>query len=541
MPHLLVLLLACLLLAGCNDRQSETASAGTNPAREAAGRELVYASTKDIRDINPHLYGGEMAAQAMVFESLVVNTEEGVRPCLARSWDISPDGRVYTFYLRKDVTFSDGTPFTAEVVRLNMEAVLANRARHAWLALVRVIEGHEVVDAHTYRLRLRTPYYPALIELGLVRPFRFVAPACLVNGTSRRGLNGCIGTGPWILEEHRRHQYALFRANPRYWGHKPAFERLRWKVVPDHQSLVFALQKGDADLVLGADGDMFNLDTFAVLQKDRRLSTAQSRPIASRALLLNSNADFTREREVRLALQHAINREGIVQHVLNATETVADTLLSPSVPYCDLNLAPRSHDPQKAAALLDAAGWLPGSDGLREKAGKKAHLVLSYNADNALERTIGEYIQADLKRIGVELELCGEEKQAFLDRQKTGRFQMQYALSWGAPYDPQSYLSSWRLPAHGDYQAQTGLKRKAWLDATITELMAEQDEKRRAALYREVLTYVHEEAVYLPLSYSRTRAVYRKALTGVTFGCSQYEIPFEKMRFAAPGKESAAQ
>ena len=86
MPHLLVLLLACLLLAGCNDRQSETASAGTNPAREAAGRELVYASTKDIRDINPHLYGGEMAAQAMVFESLVVNSKWPPRPWSSSPW-----------------------------------------------------------------------------------------------------------------------------------------------------------------------------------------------------------------------------------------------------------------------------------------------------------------------------------------------------------------------------------------------------------------------------------------------------------------------
>ena len=120
-----------LLLAGCNDRQSETASAGTNPAREAAGRELVYASTKDIRNIHPHLYGGEMAAQGMVFEPLVVNTREGIRPWLAERWEISADGTVYTFHLRRDVRFSDGEPFTAQVVKLNMDAIMANRSRHA--------------------------------------------------------------------------------------------------------------------------------------------------------------------------------------------------------------------------------------------------------------------------------------------------------------------------------------------------------------------------------------------------------------------------
>lgn len=136
-----LLLCGLILLAGCKGEEGERAAA----PRE----ELVYASTKDIRDINPHLYGGEMAAQGMVFEPLVINTAEGVRPWLAESWEISPDGRVYTFHLRRGVTFSDGTPFDAEAVRLNMDAIIANRLRHAWLDMINEIERHEVVDSHT--------------------------------------------------------------------------------------------------------------------------------------------------------------------------------------------------------------------------------------------------------------------------------------------------------------------------------------------------------------------------------------------------------
>ena len=124
----LLLLLSCLACAACEEASEKAAQ---NPS--ASG--IVYASTKDIRDINPHLYGGEMAAQGMVFESLVINTKEGVKPWLATSWDISEDGTTYTFHLRKNVFFTDGTPFDAEAVRLNIEAVLANRLRHAWLDL----------------------------------------------------------------------------------------------------------------------------------------------------------------------------------------------------------------------------------------------------------------------------------------------------------------------------------------------------------------------------------------------------------------------
>lgn len=114
--------LVLALFTGCQSKPKET---------KAGKTELVYASTKDIRNINPHLYGGEMSAQNMVFESLVINTPEGVKPWLAERWEISNDGKSYTFYLRKDVKFSDGSPFDATVVKKNIDAVIDNRARHA--------------------------------------------------------------------------------------------------------------------------------------------------------------------------------------------------------------------------------------------------------------------------------------------------------------------------------------------------------------------------------------------------------------------------
>ncbi len=518
-----LLLCGLILLAGCQDRDGERVSAPRT--------ELVYASTKDIRDINPHLYGGEMAAQGMVFEPLVINTAEGVRPWLAESWEISPDGRVYTFHLRRGVTFSDGTPFDAEAVRMNMDAIIANRLRHAWLDMINEIERHEVVDSHTWRLVLKHPYYPTLIELGLLRPFRFISPSCFIDGQTRDGVRGLVGTGPWVLKEHKENQYALFTANASYWGEKPRLQAVRWKVMPDHQAILLALHKGDVDLVFGADGDMLNLDNFDAIRREGRYAAAISQPIASRAILLNAHQPFTRERDVRLALQYAVDKEGIAATILNGSETVAPSLLASTVAYCDLPLEARGHDPEKAARLLDGAGWLMAADGWRYKDGQRASVRLYYNSQNAQERSIGEYMQADLKKIGVEMKIVGEEKQAFLDRQKSGDFELQYSLSWGTPYDPQSYLSSWRIPAHGDYQAQLGLERKDWLDATITRLMTETDEGRRKALYAEILGYVHDEGVYIPLTYSRTKAVHVRELKGVSFVVSQYEIPFEKMYF----------
>ena len=92
-------------------------------------------------------------------------------------------------------------------------------------------------------------------------------------------------------------------------------------------------------------------------------------------------------------------------------------------------------------------------------------------------------------------------------------------------------MSTWRVPSHGDYQAQVGLAKKEWLDKTIEEVLVEQDSTLRANKYKEIFTYVHDEAVYLPLTYSVVKAVHSNALKNVTFNVSQYEIPFEKMSF----------
>lgn len=516
--------LFALFIAGC-----QGADEGKREATDQ--NEIVYASTKDIRDINPHLYSGEMAAQNMVFESLVMNTEDGIEPWLAKDWDISEDGLEYTFYLREDVTFTDGEPFNAEAVKANMDAIEDNIERHAWLDMVNEIEENVVVDEYTYKLVLKHAYYPTLTELALTRPFRFISPKAFVDGKTKDGVSEYAGTGPWVLDEHKDNQYATFTTNEDYWGEKPKVESVKWKVMPDHQTMLLALEKGEIDLIFGSDGDMIDLDSFKALEDQGKYVTQMSDPIASRAILLNSNQPITKDVNVREAFQYAIDKQSIADGVLNGSESVAHTLMSETVPYSDLGLEEKKYDPAYANELLEEAGWVLGKDDYRYKDGQKLEVSIYYNSDNAQERTISEFMQNDLKQVGISLKIIGEEKQAFLDRQKSGDFDLQYSLSWGTPYDPQSYVSSWRIPAHGDYQAQVGLSEKDWLDETITALMIEVDEDKRVEMYDDILNYIHDEAVYIPLTYSRTKAVHVPALKGVTFNVSQYEVPFEKMYF----------
>lgn len=499
-----------------------------------ANNELDYASTKDIRDINPHLYSGEMAAQNMVFEALVMNTPEGVKPWLAESWTISPDGKTYTFTLRQNVTFSDGEPFNAQAAKLNIDAVLQNYKRHAWLELVKEIDTVTALDDTHLQITLKNAYYPTLTELGLTRPFRFISPKAFINGQTLNGVQNYAGTGPWVLAEHKKNQFARFTVNPNYWGKKPALNAVVWNVIPDRQTLLLALQKGDIQLIFGADGDMLDMDAFESLESLKQFRTALSEPIASRAIVLNSARPITGEQGVRQALEHAVNKTVIAKGVFANTEAVAQTLMSKTVPYADVQVATYDYDLNKARQLLEQAGWKQTAPAtLRQKDGKPLSLLLSYNVNNAAEKQIAELLQSEFKQIGVELKILGEEKQAFLDRQQSGDFDLQYSLSWGKPYDPASFVSSFRIPAHADYQGQKGLKNKGEIDRTISELLITPDETLRQKLYANLWQTLAEQAVYIPLTYSHTKAIYSKDLTGVSFNESQYEIPFEKMSFTS--------
>ncbi|MGG5331456.1 nickel ABC transporter substrate-binding protein [Enterococcus sp. AZ163] len=515
--------LVCLLLvlSSCGEKVNQNHKAG----------KLIYGSTKDIRDINPHLYNGEMSAQNMVFEGLTKNEDGKIKPALAESWTISEDGKEYTFKLRSGVQFSDGEPFNAEAVKQNFDAILANKERHAWLDMVNEIDTTQIVDDHTFKLSLKHPYYPTLTELGLTRPFRFISPKSFKDSGTKDGVISYAGTGPYKLVEHKDNQSAVFEVNDSYWGAKPKITEVDWKVISDSQSLLLALKKGELDLIYGADGDQLNTDAFNALSKDNSLVSVSSQPVASRAILLNSKRENLQSLQVREAITHAINKKNIINGILNGSEEEAESLLPKTAPYSNVELKHIDYDVEQAKKLLDEAGWKEGDDGIRYLNGKPLKLIFSYNAQNAQEGTVAESIQADLKEVGIDLSIVSEEKQDFLDRQKDGDFDLQYSLSWGTPYDPQSYVSSWRIPAHGDYQAQTGLEKKAWLDNLISEVMVEPDETKRQADYSEILTYVNDQCVYVPISYSKTKAIGTSQLKNVVFNDSQYEIPFEKMYF----------
>lgn len=524
------------ILVACSATSEKSDSKKTEDAHSTNSvKELVYASSKDINDMNPHLYTGSMPAQGMVYESLVENTEDGIKPLLAKSWEISADGKVYTFHLREDVKFHDGEPFNAEAVKKNIEAVQKNKEKHSWIKLSTKLVSVNVVDEYTVELVLSEVYYPTLVELSMTRPYVFISPKDFTNGETKDGVNGFNGTGPYILTDHKTDEYAIFEANENYWGGSPEIKKITSKVLPAGETTFLALQKGEVNFVFTDDrgADSLDLEVMNQLVDSGDYQLVRSEAMNTKMIVANSSkADNpVSETAVREAIWYSIDRETISEDILNGTEKVAHTLFSSNVNYADVDLKKRGYDLEKAKEILEEADWTLKDDSeIRTKDGKKLAMKLYYDSNSSSQKTQAEFIQDSLKGIGIQLEIIGEESTSIAKRRSTGDYDLLFNQTWGLAYDPQSTIAAFTSEASYLHTTR-GIAKADELYKKIDEVMVSTDEKTRKSLYNEILTMVHDEAVFIPISNGSVTVVAPKNLNGISFKQTQFELPFELMSF----------
>ncbi|WP_104751047.1 nickel ABC transporter substrate-binding protein [Helicobacter salomonis] len=488
---------------------------------------LNFATSNNVGPLNPHLYSpNEMFAQAMVYEALTKYDEQGnIHPHLATSWKIENKGKRYVFKLREGVYFSDGTKFDAQAVKANFDAILNNLDRHTWLELSNVLVNCEVIDPSTIALNLKHPYEPTLRELSLIRPFRFISPKALLNGQSKDGIKQAVGTGPFKLESSQLGVSDTFVKNDKYWGEKAHYDKIVGKVIPNPNTKVIALKSGQIDLIYASE--QIPLDVISDLKKNFNVSL--SKPINTLVVALNSKKFPTSDLSVRKALNMALNKELITKNVFFDTQKPAGFLFSKDLPHCDIDSKAYDFNLKAANALLQKDGWVLHKDGYRYKHGKKLSLDFVYEGHNAAFKSVAEIAQASFKKLGVAVELKATESSMFYKKQKSGDFHLVFNRTWGLPYDPEMFLASMRTPSHADYQAQSGLAIKPKIDAQISKMLTTFDSKEKDALIKSVLKSLHEQAVYIPISYETNIAISNKKVGGVRALNLSNIIPFEQM------------
>lgn len=493
---------------------------GSSPADEDENVELTIARVNDTGTMNPFGYDSDMGMQSLVYEPLVELNDEGdVEPWLAEEWEFDDDHKTIIFTLRDGVTFSDGSPLNAEAVKASVDAVFANKERHAWLPLVEKLEDIEVIDDMTVAYHFEEVYPFALLELSMVRPMRIMSP----NGLDGTEFVEPIGTGPFTLTDYVVDESTTFVRNDDYWGDKPQINTLNIKIVPDSNTRLQALLGGEVDVIVGRGGtDSLPFTDLETIEAAPNLTLLSRDGDIAEFVSLNPSDPLLEDVRVRQAVVQAIDANEINDVVYGGNNVVATTMASASIPEVTGDSKTIGYDPDAARKLLDQAGWKAnGENGTREKNGET--LTLSYNlpSETAGQKSVGEIIQAQLADIGVEMELSAVEETVYYERKNnTGEYSLMPDISWGVQYDPHTLYKAMR-----DTRDHLAPAFESGAGDLLTEVLNNTDETSRRKQQDEIADILmNEEFLVAPLTISPNIAAVRDGVEGFELPKNIWEL-----------------
>lgn len=427
-------------------------------------------------------------------------------PWLAKRWEVSDDALTYTFHLREDVTFSNGERFDAKAVKtaFDSDKALATELPATFGATYLAGYDHaEVVDDFTVKLVLSKPN-AGFLQATSTTNLAILAPASYALTVKERSLGKIIGTGPFVLASYtpevgahltKRKGYAWASANMKNQG-EAHLDAVDISYIPEESVRNGLFLQGKAD-ILWPRNPFSEVDLKLFQSKG---ATIQSRSLPGPALNLFPNTRGERllaDKQVRLAVQKSIDRKSYASTVYNADFPVVDGVFDVTTPYVKSQAAKLGYDPAGAERLLDQAGWAKGTDGYRQKNGKR--LSLSYNISPA--ETAGDVlIQDQLRKVGIELKLSVVTRAEWVANNSAGNYDLTINYMTRADpiilqtiLDPRSANSS--TVATNTFEPAVLDKAKALFDAGITATQRPQ----RAAAYGDLQDLLIDESSAFPI------------------------------------------
>jgi peptide/nickel transport system substrate-binding protein len=427
-------LAACMTLAACDKTESAAPQQHVS-LKPVSGGSLTWGVTTEPACFDPHRSSQQNAFWVIrnFIDSLISKKTDGTyAPWLAKSWSVADDGKSYTFNLRDDVKFTDGTPFDAAAVKANFDYILANVATTSASASLLVHYDHaEVVSPYVVRLVMKQADSTTLESLSSVK-LGFISPKALAEDKDLcAGGPGIVGTGPFVFKSYQRGQSVVFERNPDYrWApgiaqHQGAayLDRVTYRFLPEAAVRTGALSSGQVDLIEGVqptDASVFDkVEGFQYL----------SGPSATTSFTLNVNYTVAPANDVRVrrALRDGFDLDAIVKSVYLGTVRRAWSNIGPDNPDYNASLQGTwGNNVAAANKLLDEAGWTTrDSDGFRTRDGKRLSIEIGYpqpyvrDSRDVLIRAIQSALR---QNIGLDLGLRITTAGDFANQKATGHW-----------------------------------------------------------------------------------------------------------------------
>jgi peptide/nickel transport system substrate-binding protein len=454
---------------------------------------------------------------------------------LAERWEVSDDGRVIIFYLRKNVLWHDGVPFTAEDVQFTYETILDPACGSPYISGFMDISEIKVIDTHTVRFEYKQPYAPALLKLGMG-----VVPKHLFEGYEdiRRSpyARNPIGTGPYVFKKWESGQHIILEANKDYFRHEPGIKRYVYRIIPDQSVAFLELIAGGVDSVqLNPYQFRYRSET---VQFKKKINKYKYLAPSYTYIGYNLKDPFLEDVKVRQALSYAIDKKEIINAaLLGMGESCTGHFWKNSI-YYDQSVDIYNYDPAKAKVLLSEAGWVDvDDDGVLEKDGLEFRMRIITNQGSQVREDVATIVQQQWADIGVVVDIQIVAWAAFLD-QFIGRHNFQAViLGWSLPIDPDCY-SIW----HSDSIGESGLNSVSYSNKRVDELIEkgrrEFDTEKRKDIYHEIHRIIARDAPYTFLfSAYATPAVNKRfhgiesAPAGIAYNFIDWYVPKDEVKY----------
>ncbi|HSE39732.1 MAG TPA: ABC transporter substrate-binding protein [Acidobacteriota bacterium] len=481
-----LLILILILMAACSPArapfQKDTLVVAIDQAPVNLDPRIGIDKTSD--DFHHLLYNGLMRK----------NEDDRMVPDLASSWKLV-NPRLYRFYLKSGVRFHNGKTLTAKDVVFTYQSMLSGSIITAKKASLESIAEIRAVDPHIVEVKLHQPFNGLIYNMNI---------GIIPVGSGNEFARNPIGTGPYKLISYQADAAAVLQSFENYFEGAPKIRNLKIRIIPDATTRVLEIRKGTVDLLLGPAA--VPPDYFKVLRNNPDLKTLTRTGSNYSYVAFNLKDPLLKQREVRLAIAHAIRRDEIIQSLFHGTATPATGLLPPHNWAYEKEVLNISYNPEKAKKILEDAGFRD-PDG----AGQAMRFWLTLKTSTSeFRRIVATVIQKNLAAIGVGLNIRSYEFGTYFSDVNRGNFQM-CMLMWVGESDPDIYSTAFSTTG----PRNRGKYTNADVDAWIQEARQSQTENEQIHFYSLIQKKLAEDAPYISLWYEPNLCIMRRELQGM--------------------------
>jgi peptide/nickel transport system substrate-binding protein len=531
-----ILILAMIAaFSGCKDKSPEGVKSNLkNDFYEPAyGDTLVEGTIGEPSVLIPMLAGDSASHEiaGLVFNGLVkYDTDLSIIGDLAESWDISKDGLVITFHLKKGVKWTDGVEFTADDVMYGYKTIIDEKTPTAYSEDYKQVKKAEVLDRYTFRVTYEKPFAPALSSWA---SSLVILPKHLLEGkdiTKSELARNPVGMGPYKLKRWVPGQELVLNSNKEYFDGRPYIDQFVYRIIPDPATMFLELQTGGIDM-MGLTPIQYTKQTETDFFR-ANFHKFRYPVFAYTYMGFNLRHPFFKDKRVRQAIAYAIDKSEIIDVVLFGLGSPATGPYVPNTWPYNPNVKKYGYNPDKARQLLKEAGWVyKDGDGILYKDEKPFSFTILTNMGNKLRMNTATIIQWKLAQIGIKVEIRALEWSTFINEFVDKRRFEAVILGWSIGLDPDQY-DIW----HSSKTKEKEFNFVGYNNPEVDELLEKGrrtfDIKERKKAYGKIQEILSEDLPYIflyvpdatPIVHARFKGI-KPAPIGITYNLPKWYVP----------------